>query len=105
MLMTNFNNDFIKNNVLVNSIINFFNQIFYYVNYYFSVLYISDTNVFEETDYNYLLEFPENYEFKKENISNIDLDNKLVKTIKKFMEKNNLFENSKITLKQNLKIK
>jgi len=52
--------------------------------------------LFNKKDYNYLLEFPKKYSFGGENIPLIDIDNKLVKKVKKFMDKNNLYESGVI---------
>ena len=47
--------------------------------------------LFNIKDYNYLLEFPKKYSIEKEKISLIDINNKLVKKVKNFMEKNDLY--------------
>ena len=52
--------------------------------------------LFNIKDYNYLLEFPKKYSIEKEKISLIDINNKLVKKVKNFMEKNDLYKDGVI---------
>lgn len=49
-----------------------------------------------ENTYQYLLEFPQEYSFGKEQIESISLDNELVKTIQNFCIKNNIYQKGAI---------
>jgi len=67
-------------NIIIEGFLKIFNIIFYK----------------NDTNYRYLLEHPKEYSLGDENISEISLNDILVKTIKTFMEDNNLYENGVI---------
>lgn len=80
MLLVNNCKDYVINNFIINILVRCINYIIY--------MYYYLTN-----NCNYLLEFPSKYKFGKEKIHDIDINNKLVVAVRKFMEKNNLYEN------------